>query len=55
MTGMRAFTMLRLCVGCPMKAMRFAFENPGVDNATIGLKSMQEIDEAINNMNLALG
>ena len=52
---MRAFTMLRLRVGCPVKAIRFAFQNAGVDNATIGFESTQEIDEAISNMNLALG
>jgi hypothetical protein len=34
--------------------MRFAFQNAGVDCATVGFKSTQEIDEAINNMNLAL-
>ena len=37
-----------------VKAMRFAFQNAGVDSATIGFKSTQEIDEAISNMNLAL-
>lgn len=37
-----------------VKAMRFAFQNAGVDSATVGFKSPQEIDEAINNMNLAL-
>jgi len=37
-----------------VKAMRFAFQNAGVDCATIGFKSTQEIDEAISNMNLAL-
>ncbi len=36
-----------------VKAMRFAFQNAGVDCATIGFKSRQEIDEAISNMNLA--
>ena len=36
------------------KAMKFAFQNAGVDCATIGFKSTQEIDEAISNMNLAL-
>jgi len=36
------------------KAMRFAFQNAGVDCATVGFKSTQEIDEAISNMNLAL-
>jgi hypothetical protein len=37
-----------------VKAMRFAFQNAGVDCATIGFKNTQEIDEAISNMNLAL-
>jgi len=37
-----------------VKAMRFAFQNAGVDAATVGFKSTQEIDEAITNMNLAL-
>ena len=37
-----------------VKAMRFAFQNAGVDAATVGFKSTQEIDEAIVNMNLAL-
>jgi predicted aldo/keto reductase-like oxidoreductase len=37
-----------------VKAMRFAFQNAGVDCATIGFKSTQEIDEAISNVNLAL-
>ena len=37
-----------------VKAMRFAFQNAGVDCATVGFKSTQEIDEAIRNMNLAL-
>ncbi|KAA6456465.1 twin-arginine translocation signal domain-containing protein [Acidobacteria bacterium AB60] len=37
-----------------VKAMRFAFQNAGVDCATVGFKSTQEIDEAITNMNLAL-
>jgi len=37
-----------------VKAMRFAFQNAGVDCATIGFKNTQEIDEAITNMNLAL-
>src|ERR1700756_2967149 len=40
--------------GIGMKAMRFAFQNAGVDCATVGFKSTQEIDEAISNMNLAL-
>ena len=29
--------------------MRFAFQNAGVDCATIGFKNTQEIDEAIGN------
>jgi predicted aldo/keto reductase-like oxidoreductase len=37
-----------------VKAMRFAFNHAGVDAATVGFKSTQEIDEAIDNMNLAL-
>ncbi|HUH61719.1 MAG TPA: aldo/keto reductase [Terracidiphilus sp.] len=37
-----------------VKAMRFAFQNAGVDAATVGFKSTQEVDEAIDNMNLAL-
>ena len=37
-----------------VKAMRFAFQNAGVDSATIGFKNTQEIDEAISNLNLAL-
>jgi hypothetical protein len=37
-----------------VKAMRFAFQNAGVDAATVGFKSTQEIDEAITNLNLAL-
>ncbi|MGO9438311.1 MAG: aldo/keto reductase [Terracidiphilus sp.] len=35
-------------------AMRFAFKNAGVDCVTVGFKSKQEIDEAIDNLNLAL-
>lgn len=35
-------------------AMRFAFRDAGIDCATVGFKSTQEIDEAIDNMNLAL-
>jgi aryl-alcohol dehydrogenase-like predicted oxidoreductase len=35
-------------------AMRFAFQNAGVDCVTIGFKSTQEVDEAIENLNLAL-
>lgn len=36
------------------KAMRFAFRNAGVDCVTVGYKSSAEIDEAIENLNLAL-
>jgi aryl-alcohol dehydrogenase-like predicted oxidoreductase len=36
------------------KAMRFAFQNAGVDSVTVGFKSIAEIDEAIENLNLAL-
>jgi aryl-alcohol dehydrogenase-like predicted oxidoreductase len=36
------------------KAMRFAFRNAGVDCVTVGYKSTAEIDEAIDNLNLAL-
>lgn len=36
------------------KAMRFAFKNAGVDAVTVGYKNTQEIDEAIDNLNLAL-
>src|SRR5258708_5635852 len=35
-------------------AMRFAFRNAGVDCVTVGYKSTAEIDEAIENLNLAL-
>jgi 1-deoxyxylulose-5-phosphate synthase len=35
-------------------AMRFAFNNAGVDSVTVGFKNTQEIDEAIENLNLAL-
>jgi aryl-alcohol dehydrogenase-like predicted oxidoreductase len=35
-------------------AMRFAFKNAGVDCVTVGFKNTQEIDEAIDNLNLAL-
>ena len=35
-------------------AMRFAFKDAGIDSATVGFKNTQEIDEAIDNMNLAL-
>ncbi len=36
------------------KAMRFAFHHAGVDAVTVGYKSTAEIDEAIDNINLAL-
>lgn len=35
-------------------AMRFAFNNAGVDCVTVGYKNAAEIDEAIENVNLAL-
>ena len=35
-------------------AMRFAFNHAGIDCVTVGCKSTQEIDEAIDNLNLAL-
>jgi aryl-alcohol dehydrogenase-like predicted oxidoreductase len=35
-------------------AMRFAFRNAGVDAVTVGYKNTAEIDEAIENLNLAL-
>ena len=35
-------------------AMRFAMNNAGVDCVTVGCKNTQEIDEAIENLNLAL-
>jgi 1-deoxyxylulose-5-phosphate synthase len=35
-------------------AMRFAFRNAGVDCVTVGYKNTGEIDEAIQNLNLAL-
>jgi predicted aldo/keto reductase-like oxidoreductase len=35
-------------------AMRFAFQNAGVDCVTVGYKSTAEIDEAIENLDLAL-
>ena len=35
-------------------AMRFAFRNAGVDCVTVGYKNTAEIDEAIENVNLAL-
>ena len=36
------------------KAMRFAFQNAGVDCVTVGYKSPAEVDEAITNLNAAL-
>jgi aryl-alcohol dehydrogenase-like predicted oxidoreductase len=36
------------------KAMRFAFRNAGVDCVTVGYKTTAEIDEAIENLNMAL-
>lgn len=35
------------------KAMRFAFREAGVDSVTVGYKSTAEIDEAIDNLNMA--
>ncbi|HKT12381.1 MAG TPA: aldo/keto reductase [Terriglobia bacterium] len=35
------------------KAMRFAFRHAGVDAVTVGYKSTQEVDEAIENVNMA--
>ena len=35
-------------------AMRFAFRNAGVDCVTVGYKNTAEIDEAIENLNMAL-
>lgn len=35
-------------------AMKYAFRNAGVDCVTVGYKSTAEIDEAIDNLNLAL-
>ena len=35
-------------------AMRFAFQHAGVDCVTVGFKNTREIDEAIENVNLAL-
>jgi hypothetical protein len=35
-------------------AMRFAFRNARVDSVTVGYKNTAEIDEAIENLNLAL-
>jgi hypothetical protein len=36
------------------RAMRFAFREAGVDCVTVGYKSTAEVDEAIDNLNLAL-
>lgn len=36
------------------KAMRYAFQTAGVDSVTVGFKNTAEIDEAIENLNLAL-
>jgi aryl-alcohol dehydrogenase-like predicted oxidoreductase len=36
------------------KAMKFAFNQAGVDSVTVGYKSIAEVDEAIENLNLAL-
>ena len=36
------------------KAMKFAFQNAGVDCVTVGYKNPAEVDEAIENLNLAL-
>jgi aryl-alcohol dehydrogenase-like predicted oxidoreductase len=35
-------------------AMKFAFQDAGVDSVTVGYKSTAEVDEAIENLNLAL-
>jgi len=35
-------------------AMKFAFNNAGVDCVTVGFKNIAEVDEAIENLNLAL-
>jgi len=35
-------------------AMKFAFNNAGVDSVTVGFKNTAEVDEAIENLNLAL-
>jgi hypothetical protein len=35
-------------------AMKFAFKNAGVNAVTVGFKNTGEIDEAIENLNLAL-
>jgi aryl-alcohol dehydrogenase-like predicted oxidoreductase len=36
-------------------AMKYAFQNAGVDAVTVGYKNTAEVDEAIENLNLALG
>jgi aryl-alcohol dehydrogenase-like predicted oxidoreductase len=36
------------------RAMRFAFKEAGVDSVTVGYKNTAEIDEAIDNINIAL-
>jgi aryl-alcohol dehydrogenase-like predicted oxidoreductase len=36
------------------RAMRFAFKTAGVDAVTVGYKNTSEVDEAIENLNLAL-
>ena len=36
------------------RAMKFAFRNAGVDCVTVGYKSTAEVDEAIDNLNMAL-
>jgi hypothetical protein len=36
------------------QAMQFAFRNAGVNSVTVGYKNTAEIDEAIENVNLAL-
>jgi aryl-alcohol dehydrogenase-like predicted oxidoreductase len=36
------------------QAMKFAFKHAGVDSVTVGYKSAAEVDEAIENLNLAL-
>jgi hypothetical protein len=35
-------------------AMKFAFQNAGVDCVTVGYKNTTEIDEAIANVNMAI-
>ena len=35
-------------------AMCYAFRNAGVDSVTVGYKNMAEVDEAIENLNMAL-